>query len=215
MHNQKPLKKALVFVAKAVLGGLLVIVPIYLAVLVLLKGMKSVGGLVRPFALLLPDWIPAEKALSLLLVLLICFLIGVAVRTRAGRVGRERIERGFFERIPGYALFRGLTQQVAGKSRETSGSQRWPRSKKPSSPHSSLRSSRTGATRFLSHRSPPRLLAPSTFSTGDECIPWTSLSLMPSKPSPGRAQVRRILWWLWRKGTGLRATTPPSRELDT
>ena len=118
MHNQKPLKKALVFVAKAMLGGLLVVVPIYLAVLVLLKGMKSVGGLVRPFALLLPDWIPAEKALSLLLVLLICFLIGVAVRTRAGRVGRERIERGFFERIPGYALFRGLTQQVAGKSRE-------------------------------------------------------------------------------------------------
>ena len=34
------MKKALLFVAKAVLGGLLVVVPIYLAVLVLLKGMK-------------------------------------------------------------------------------------------------------------------------------------------------------------------------------
>ena len=69
------MKKALGFVAKATLGGLLVVVPIYLAVLVLLKAMKSVGGLVRPFALLLPDWVPAEKALSLLLVLVICFLI--------------------------------------------------------------------------------------------------------------------------------------------
>ena len=113
------MKKALVFVGKAVLAGLLVVVPIYLAVLVLLKGMKSVGGLVQPFALLLPDWLPAEKALSLLLVLTICFLIGVAVRTQAGRVVRERIERGFFERIPGYALFRSLTQQVAGEGRET------------------------------------------------------------------------------------------------
>ena len=47
------MKKALVFVAKAVLAGLLVVVPIYLAVLVLLKGMKSVGQLVRPFARLL------------------------------------------------------------------------------------------------------------------------------------------------------------------
>ena len=112
-----PIKKALVFVAKATLGGLLVVVPIYLAVLVLLKAMKSVGGLVRPFALILPDWVPAEKALSLLLVLVICFLIGVAIRTRAGRVGRERIERGFFERIPGYALFRSLTQQLAGDNR--------------------------------------------------------------------------------------------------
>ena len=112
------MKKALVFIAKAVLGGLLIVVPIYLAVLLLLKGMKSVVGLVRPFALLLPDWLPAEKPLSLLLVLMICFMIGVAVRTRAGRVVRERIERTFFERIPGYALFRSLTQQVAGDNRQ-------------------------------------------------------------------------------------------------
>lgn len=112
------MKKALVFVAKTVLAGLLVVVPIYLAVLVLLKGMKSVGQLVRPFAQLLPDWFPAEQALSLLLVLMICFLIGVAVRTRLGRVARERIEKGFFARIPGYTLFQNLTQQVAGDNRQ-------------------------------------------------------------------------------------------------
>jgi len=112
------MKKTLAFVAKSVLAGLLVVVPIYLAVLVLLKGMKSVGQLVRPFAQLLPDWFPADQALSLLLVLVICFLIGVAVRTRLGRVARERIEKGFFERIPGYALFRSLTQQVAGDNRQ-------------------------------------------------------------------------------------------------
>jgi uncharacterized membrane protein len=111
------MKRLLAFVAKRLLGGLLVIVPIYLAVLLLLKGMKSVVLLVRPFALLLPDWFPAEKALSLLLVLLICTLIGLAVRTRAGRMVRERIERTFFERIPGYALFRSLTQQLAGENR--------------------------------------------------------------------------------------------------
>jgi len=98
--------------------GLLVIVPIYLAVLLLLKGMKAVAGLVRPFALLLPDWFPAEQALSLLLVLLICILIGVAVGTGAGRVLRERFEKAFLERIPGYALIRSLTQQLVGESRE-------------------------------------------------------------------------------------------------
>ncbi len=112
------MKKALAFVAKSVLAGLLVIVPIYLAVLVLLKGMKTVGKLVQPFAQLLPDWFPAEQALSLLLVLIICFLIGVAVRTRLGRGIRERIEKGFFERIPGYALFRSLTQRMAGDTRQ-------------------------------------------------------------------------------------------------
>ena len=112
------MKQSLVFVVKALLGGLLIVVPIYLALLLLLKGMKSVVSLVQPFALLLPDWFPAEKALSLLLVLMICFLIGVAVKTRTGREAREWIERAFFERIPGYALIRSLTQQMAGESRE-------------------------------------------------------------------------------------------------
>jgi len=98
---------------------LLIVIPVYLAILLLLKGMKSVVGLVRPVALLLPDNIPAETFLSLLLVLLICFLIGVAVRTRAGRVLREQLEKAFFERIPGYALIRSLTQQMAGNTNET------------------------------------------------------------------------------------------------
>jgi uncharacterized membrane protein len=112
------MRKALSFAGRAVLTGLLIVVPIYLAVLLLLKGMKSVVGLVRPVALLLPESIPAESILALLLVLLICFLIGVVVRTRAGQAARERLEKSFFERIPGYALIRSLTQQVAGAAVE-------------------------------------------------------------------------------------------------
>jgi uncharacterized membrane protein len=112
------MKQALTFTTRALVAGLLIIVPIYLAVLLLLKGMKSVVGLVRPFALLLPDWIPAETALSLLLVLVVCFAVGVGVGTRAGRAARDQIERTFFERLPGYPLLRSLTQQITGKSRE-------------------------------------------------------------------------------------------------
>jgi uncharacterized membrane protein len=50
--------------------------------------------------------------------LIVCFLIGAAVRTPAGRVTRERIEKSLFERIPGYALFRSLTQRMVGKDEE-------------------------------------------------------------------------------------------------
>lgn len=112
------MKKSLMFAAKAILSGFLVVIPIYLAVLLLLKGMKTVGTLMAPFASLLPDWLPAGEVLSLLLVIFVCFLIGVAIRTAAGRSIRERIEKSFFERIPGYALFRSLTQQMASDSRE-------------------------------------------------------------------------------------------------
>jgi uncharacterized membrane protein len=97
-------------------GGLFVVVPVYLAVLLLLKGMKSAGTLVRPFAMLLPDWIPAERLFSLLLVLLLCFLVGAAVRTPWGRTVRERMERTLFGRLPGYGLLRSLTHRLAGNS---------------------------------------------------------------------------------------------------
>jgi uncharacterized membrane protein len=98
--------------------GVIIIVPVYLSVLLLLKAMKTVAGLVQPLAKLLPKWLPAEQVLSLLLVLIGCFLIGAAARTAVGQAARQRIERSFFERIPGYALFRSLTQQLAGSRDE-------------------------------------------------------------------------------------------------
>ena len=112
------MKYAREFVASTVVGGLFIVVPVYLAVVLLLKGMKSVGGLVRPIAVLIPDWLPAERLLSLVLVLALCFLVGMAVRTRAGRAVRERLEMVFFERLPGYGLLRSLTQRLAGDSEE-------------------------------------------------------------------------------------------------
>jgi uncharacterized membrane protein len=113
------MKFAREFLANTLVGGLLIVLPIYLAVLVLLKGMRSVAALVRPLTVLLPEWLPAERLLSLGLVLGACFLIGIAVRTRAGRILRERMERSLFEKIPGYALFRSLSQQLAGQGRES------------------------------------------------------------------------------------------------
>jgi uncharacterized membrane protein len=112
------MKYAREFVVSTVVGGLFIVVPVYLAGVLLLKGMKSVGGLVRPIAVLIPDWLPAERLLSLVLVLTLCFLVGMAVRTRSGRAVRERMETVFFERLPGYGLLRSLTQRLAGDSEE-------------------------------------------------------------------------------------------------
>jgi uncharacterized membrane protein len=106
------------FLANALIGGVLVVLPIYLAVLLLLKGAQSAANLIRPFTMLLPDWLPAERALSLMLVVAVCFLIGAAVRTRLGGVLRERIETSVLERLPGYSLLRSLTQQLMGEGRE-------------------------------------------------------------------------------------------------
>jgi len=111
------MKQAVGFILSALGAGLIVVVPIYLALLLLLKALGSVAGLVRPVARLLPDSIPAETALALLLVLFICLLVGLAILTRPGRAVRSRLEKSFFVRIPGYAVLRNLTQQIAGQGR--------------------------------------------------------------------------------------------------
>jgi uncharacterized membrane protein len=111
-------KKAVNFVIGRLVAGLLIIAPIYLALLLLLKAMQSIAKLVLPLAKLLPAWLPADQILSLLLVLLICFIVGVAVRNRSGQAIWERLEESVFTKIPGYTVVRSLTRQLAGETKE-------------------------------------------------------------------------------------------------
>jgi uncharacterized membrane protein len=106
------------FVMSDLLSGLLLVVPLYLAVLLLLKAMGSLVRLVQPIALMLPRWSHAENVLALLIVLFLCFLVGVAMRTVGGRLFRARIEGSLLVRIPGYILLRSLTRQLAGERQE-------------------------------------------------------------------------------------------------
>jgi uncharacterized membrane protein len=113
------MKKHAAFVLKRSAAGLLVIAPIYLAGFLLLKVANTLIGLVRPFAKMLPEWMPGARILSLLMVLILCFVVGLAVSTSMGRSTWKRMEHSLFQKIPGYALFRSLTQQVAGSAQET------------------------------------------------------------------------------------------------
>jgi uncharacterized membrane protein len=104
-------------IVKALVSGLLVVVPLYLVALLLLKAINSSMVVVRPIAGLLPDWLPAAQILSLVLVLGVCLLVGVFVRTRIGSEIWERIQQPIVQKVPGYASIRNLAQQLAGQSR--------------------------------------------------------------------------------------------------
>lgn len=97
-------------------AGVIVVAPVYLTILLLLKAMSSVAGLVRPIALLLPDWLPGEDLVALLCVLILCLIVGMLVRTAGGRAISKGIERSLLRPLPGYSLLRSLTQRLAGKS---------------------------------------------------------------------------------------------------
>jgi len=101
------------------IAGVLLILPIYLAILLLLKAMKTLGSVVRPLTKLLPEWFPGEAVVSFLFVLLLCFLVGMALRSRWGQAARRRLENSVLQKIPGYSVFRSMTQQLAGDSGES------------------------------------------------------------------------------------------------
>lgn len=112
------MKRAWQFVWRALISGALVVLPVYLVLWVLLRIIETAAGLVHPVAVLLPAWIPTVNLLALLLVLLMCLGVGLALHTAPGRAVRERLELSVFGRLPGYSLFRSLTQQVAGNMEE-------------------------------------------------------------------------------------------------
>ena len=107
------MKYARELIVSTLVGGMFVVVPVYLAVLLLLKGMKSVASLVRPFAALLPEWIPAEVSSHC------CWFRALLRRRGAGAhqiraCGSRAAGSDFFERLPGYGVLRSLTQRLAG-----------------------------------------------------------------------------------------------------
>ena len=105
-------------VMQPLVAGFLLLLPIYLAILLLLKAMKSLGAVVRPLARLLPQWFPGETIASLLLVLVLCFLVGIVLSTRIGQAMRVRIESSVLQKIPGYEVMRNMTWQLTGHGQE-------------------------------------------------------------------------------------------------
>jgi uncharacterized membrane protein len=106
------------YVGNTLVAGLLVVLPVYLAFLLLLKGMKSLLSFVGPLAKVFPRWFPAAHILSLLLVAAVCFLIGLTIRSSLGQAALGRMQKSIFDRIPGYELIQSLTQRLAGKSED-------------------------------------------------------------------------------------------------
>ena len=107
------------FIVKPLVVGFLFLVPVYLAILLLLKAMKSLGKLVQPFIRLLPESVPAETVISLLLVVLLCIFVGLLLDTKLGQAMRTRMESSLFQKIPGYEVVRSMTRQLAGQGQES------------------------------------------------------------------------------------------------
>ena len=108
------------FLEVTLVGGLLVVLPIWVSLLLLLKAIKGALVLLLPIAKLLPQTVVHDKAVALGLLLVICFMVGLLIRTRPGRRFGDWLTQHILGRIPGFALMRGMTRQLAGDKEEQS-----------------------------------------------------------------------------------------------
>jgi len=103
------------FTKTTLIGGVLVILPIYVSVLLLLKTLAGVVALISPVTAQLPAGTQLRQLVAALIVLAACFVAGLVVRTAPGMRAKNALETYLLERIPGYTLVRGLAGRVAGR----------------------------------------------------------------------------------------------------
>ena len=107
------------FLKVTLVGGLLVVLPLWVSLLMLFKAINGALKMLLPIAKLLPQKIVHEKIAAMLLLLLICFVVGLLTRTQLGQRAGHWIVENILDRVPGFALIRGMTRQFVGNKEET------------------------------------------------------------------------------------------------
>jgi uncharacterized membrane protein len=106
------------FTRTTLIGGVLIILPIYIAVLLLAKTIMGLLGLLQPVADRVPASVEFRQIVAIILLVCACFLVGLIVRTGPGLRAKNACERAVLERLPGYTFLRGLAKRLAGQSEE-------------------------------------------------------------------------------------------------
>ena len=104
------------FITTALIGGFAVILPVAILVVAFSFIIKVAGGLIDPFTQVLEGRYqlhrPWSDLIVLALILGLCFLVGLVVRTRYGHMLHRYIEQKFLEATPGYKMIKETTAQL-------------------------------------------------------------------------------------------------------
>ncbi len=96
------------FIMTTILGGLGVVLPVAIIVYVFYWIFTSLTDIVKPLAELIFERTPvqglAASALTLVLLVVLCFIIGLSVKSAYGRLFHNLIEDQFLKKIPGYGV---------------------------------------------------------------------------------------------------------------
>jgi uncharacterized membrane protein len=106
------MKNLLEFLKTTLVGGVLVLTPIYLLGLLLLRALSGAMQLIAPLMAGIPAGADFRGLLALLVTVAACFLAGMVVRTGPGQRLLEAIEHWVLDKIPGYKMLRNVVSRI-------------------------------------------------------------------------------------------------------
>jgi uncharacterized membrane protein len=103
----------------SILDGFLILLPFLLTYLMMGQLLDAMLALTAPIVDLLPKGVAtSEMAIKIeasALLVILCFLVGLAVKTELARRFGRWIEKTFLNRIPPYVILRNLARRISGR----------------------------------------------------------------------------------------------------
>jgi hypothetical protein len=119
------------FTKTTLIGGFLIVLPVYVSLLLLAKAVQGLLAAVKPITAGIPASVEFREILAILALAAVCFIAGLIVRTGPGLRAKNAVEETLLEKLPGYTLLRaspdarhrsgGRTRLCAGARRDRRG----------------------------------------------------------------------------------------------
>lgn len=106
------MKQLLAFLKATLLGGALFVLPAWLAALLVAKALIQLQVVMKPVISHLPESIAHPRIIAIALLLAVCFLTGLVIRTTIGAHLQGIVEKRVLEKLPGYTMLRGFAGQL-------------------------------------------------------------------------------------------------------
>lgn len=107
------MKRPLELLKSALVTGLIIVLPAWLALLLLFQLLLKLGVLVKPIAAQMPKGIDHPQIIAAAVFILICLAVGLLVHTAAGRLIGRTLGENVFNRVPGYQPLRNIARQFS------------------------------------------------------------------------------------------------------
>jgi uncharacterized membrane protein len=117
------MKNTLAFLKTTLIGGLVLVIPLVITVLLVREAIRLAATVLRPVAEFLPvdrlGGVIVADIVAGLAILALCFLAGAVIGTGLGRFVSRHVEQIALRRVPGYSILKGVARGMVGLETES------------------------------------------------------------------------------------------------